>query len=74
MAKLREALAAKTKEAKNLEGKSVEQYAEGFDEAINQVKVLYSDFDVSSYCYSRRSATGSCWISPSPMPMLLRLK
>lgn len=50
VAELKEALAAKVKEAENLEGEATKQYKEGFDEAINQVKFLYADLVVSSYC------------------------
>ena len=46
MAELKEALAAKLREAENLEGETAEQYIEGFDEAITQVKFPYSDLDV----------------------------
>ena len=42
VAKLKEALDAKVKYAKNLEGEAVEQYAEGFDGALKQVRFLYA--------------------------------
>ena len=44
MAKLREALTAKVRKAKNLEGEVAEQYMEEFDEVINQVKFFYADY------------------------------
>ena len=58
MAELKEALAAKLREAENLEGEAAEQYIEGFDEAITQVKFPYSDLDVFPYDYFKEIQDG----------------
>ena len=50
-AKLREALATKTREVETLKGEAAKHYMEGFDEAIGQVKFLYANLDVSSCSY-----------------------
>ena len=51
VAELKEALDTKVKEAENLEGEVVEQYANRFDKALKQVKFLYNDLNVSSCGY-----------------------
>ena len=51
VAELKEALDAKVKYAENLKGEAVEQYAEGFDKALKQVKFLYTHLNASSCGY-----------------------
>ena len=58
VAELQEALATKVKVAKNFEGEVVEQYTEGFDEAIMQVKFLYSNLGVSPCDYFKEIHDG----------------
>ena len=49
VAELNYLLKAKTQYANDLKGEAVEQYIEGFDEALRQVAFLYAHLDVS-YC------------------------
>ena len=55
---LKEALNAKVWEVENLKGEVAEQYTEGFDEALNQVKFLFANLDVSSCGYFKEIQNG----------------
>ena len=59
-------LDAKVGEVENLEGEAAEQYIEGFNKAIKQVKFLYSDLDVSSCGYFKEDCDGKLVDKPLP--------
>ena len=66
VAQLKEVLKASVREVENIEGEAAKQYVEGFDEAIKQVKFLYSDLDVSSYVYFKEICDGQLVDKPLP--------
>ena len=66
MAEFKKALTTKKKEVKFLEGKAAEQYVEGFDTVIGQVKFLYLSLDVSSYSYFKEIWGGQLEDKPLP--------
>ena len=74
VADLKEALDTKVKEAENLEREAADQYAEGFDKAIKQVKFLFDDLDLSSCGYFNQVWDGMLVDKPLPGATTVEVK